>query len=258
MVSCVKVSLPSLNRLTTEKDKGNITGGVLQKWVQVELQEKSNSTYSGAIPSSEAYDAETVLTNFEKENLFTEEKALLILLKESGEQSKNPPFVISVESGRKEELDDFYLATKKNNLKMLVKSAQMRLPHQYTAQSWGNLRRLMREAMHISGSTKAGAVAISKALMLMQRGLCGLRYNMPKAEYKNLKKPLPMENIVEKAMATKKVASEGEKHPHIFDGQKMTGNESKSLSAQTEIGGNVDVSCSESGTVAIEYMDVKV
>jgi len=239
MVNNMSALLPSLNKLTTEKDKDKVTGAV-------------------TLPAK-VQDAQTTPSSKEKEDLLAEDKELLDMLKKMEEESKNPPFVISVDKGKKKELDDFYLASKKNNLKMLVKAAQLRSPQQYTSKSWAYLRRVMREAMRISGNGNVSSTALNKALNLMRSGLSGLRYNVPaKPEYKNLKKPLPMEKIAQKPKTVKDIFGEEEKKYLVYGEQKVENGstESTSTQGQAETGGNVDVSCSETA-VAAEGVDVQ-
>lgn len=233
MVNSLKSLLPSQNKPAPEKDKKKDA-------VQTANSKEEQKHTAQSQPTEEKGFLE----------LEEEDKKLLDMLYRLEEESKNPPFVLSMEESKqkKKEMDDFYLANKKSNLKMLVRAAQLRSPQQYTSKSWQNLRNQMREAMRIAGSSNASSAALTRALNHMRNGLVGLRYKDKKPEYKNLKKSLPMERIAQKPKTVKDIF--GEKEPRTFEEQSNQNNVTTQQQTQAETGSNVDVSCSETSTSA--------
>ncbi len=126
-----------------------------------------------------------------------EYKSLLNGLKDMQEEMENPAVIYQKQDNKK--MEDFYLEAKKDILKALLQRAQILSPHQYTKGSWGNFIACMKQAMQMSKCGNAQVGTLNRAVALMYRALTGLRYNnLGKKEFKNLKKSLPNDNILQK------------------------------------------------------------
>lgn len=228
MVKSVEILCSSSNGLVVKKDK--------EKDAEKDTSVLKKQDVSSSSVQEEAYDQE-----------------LVDMLYRMEQEEQNPPFTLSFadSENNKKKLDEFYLASKKGMLKMLVRSAQLRSPHQYTGTSWKALVKQMREAMNISGKKNPNIESLNKALNLMRRGLSGLRYNAPKPEYKNLKNPLPMAKLELKNDASRFDKSENQPNP--FNVSSLS-SDIANATLKVMAGTNLDVSCLSQSEITTNAM----